>query len=69
MFVGLALMFGGIILVDNIKENSAKTKIANENARLLSIEQVEQYKNNRRDYVNKQLALWRSTGLPPNKWK
>lgn len=56
-------------MLDNIKENSAKQHRKNREARLLSMKQLEEYKDKREQYVKKQLALWRSTGLPPNKWK
>lgn len=69
MFVGLTIIFGSVLLVDSIKENSLSNKIEIENAKLKGQELFKESMEKVDKEVAERMKLWEDSGLPPSMWK
>lgn len=69
MFVGLTIIFGSVLLVDSIKENSLSNKIEIENAKLKGQELFKESMERVDKEVAERMKLWEDSGLPPSMWK
>ncbi len=69
MFVGLTIMFGAIILVDNVKENSPRNKRKIKQAEIKAQEMFKESMAKVDREVAIRMKLWEDSGLPPEMWK
>lgn len=65
----LALMFGGVLLIDNMKQKSHKTQRANAELQVEANARVANVIKRCENYANQYVELWKETGLPPEQWK
>lgn len=69
MLIGLTLVFGAIIILDNISNNSARAKRKRAEAEKQAELHMLQVMRRCDNYAEEQIALWKKSGLPPHKWK
>lgn len=69
MFVGLTIMFGSIILVDTIKENSPKVKRQMKEMDAKTEQYFKESMERVQRKVDERIKLWQDSGLPPSMWK
>lgn len=67
--MGLTLMFGGIVLVDNIKQNSKQTKRVEWQSEQDAQALLNYYAKERKQYLDKYNEIWTNSGASPDKWK
>ncbi len=65
----LVIIFGGILLIDSLIQNSSRTKRKEEEAKKKAEAMFKASQERINKEVETRMKLWEDSGLPPEMWK